>query len=233
MDAIVLAGGFGTRLQHIVTDVPKPMAPVCGRPFLEYVLSHLKQHGITRVVLAVGYKQEVIRSYFGDRYIDMELIYSSEDTPLFTGGAIKKALTFCGSDPVFVVNGDTYFDVDLKEMLLFHCQKNAQLTIAAKKMTNFNRYGALKIDQGRITAFLEKQETSEGFINGGIYLINPTLLTDISQQSFSFEKEVMEKGVDTLNMYSFLSDGYFVDIGIPEDYYHAQVDFASKGGMYE
>ncbi len=231
MDAVVLAGGFGTRLAHIVSDVPKPMAPVCGKPFLEYVLEYLKRNGIDRVILAVGYKEDVIRSYFGSSFSNMDILYSSEDKPLFTGGAIRKALSLAEEGPVFILNGDTYFDVDLKAMLDFHLEKNASLTIAARKMTDFDRYGTIETENGRITAFLEKRPTGEGEINGGVYLMDKHLLDFADHEAFSFEKDVMEAKVGTLPMYAFASDGYFIDIGIPEDYYRAGKDFAAMGGI--
>jgi len=231
MDAVVLAGGFGTRLAHIVSDVPKPMAPVCGKPFLEYVLEYLKNNGIDRVILAVGYKEDVIRSYFGSSFSGMNILYSSEDKPLFTGGAIRKALSLAEEGPVFILNGDTYFDVDLKAMLVFHLEKNASLTIAAKKMTDFDRYGTIESENGRITAFLEKRPTGEGEINGGVYLMDKHLLDSVDREAFSFEKDVMETKVGVLPMYAFASDGYFIDIGIPEDYYRAGKDFTAMGGI--
>lgn len=230
MDAVVLAGGFGTRLQHIVSDVPKPMAPVCGKPFLEYVLRCLKKNGIDRVILAVGYKEEVIRSYFGSSFSGMDILYSSEDTPLFTGGAIRKALRLAEEGPVFILNGDTYFDVDLQAMLAFHLEKKAALTIASKKMTFFDRYGTIESDNGRITAFLEKRPADEGDINGGIYLMDRHLLDGIGREAFSFEKDVMEEKVGEIPMYAFASDGYFIDIGIPEDYYRAGKELTAIGG---
>ena len=231
MDAVVLAGGFGTRLKHIVSDVPKPMAPVCGKPFLEYVLLYLKRNRIDRVILAVGYKEEVIRNYFGTSFAGLEILYSSEDKPLFTGGAIRKALRLAEDGPVFILNGDTYFDVDLGAMLDFHREKNASLTIAAKKMTDFDRYGTIESEDGRITAFLEKRPTGEGEINGGVYLMDRHLLDFVDREAFSFEKDVMETEVEKLPMYAFSSDGYFIDIGIPEDYYRAGKDFAAMGGI--
>ena len=115
-EAIVLAGGFGTRLAHIVSDVPKPMAPVCGRPFLRFILDDLQKKGVERIILATGYKRECIEEFFGTHYRGMEIVYSPEDTPLGTGGAIKRALSLCREDWVAVLNGDTYFDVDFSTL---------------------------------------------------------------------------------------------------------------------
>ena len=225
MEAIILAGGFGTRLQHVVADVPKPMAPVAGRPFLEYVLDDLKSKGVSRAVLAVGYRQEVIREHFGAAYRGMEIIYSSEDTPLFTGGAIKQALEQCREASVVIVNGDTFFDVDLPGMLRFAEESDAPLVIATRHMVNFDRYGVIRSSNARVTAFEEKRPRDEGDINGGIYIVKRDLLRDMPVK-FSFEKDFMERFVNEVAMYVYPSAGYFIDIGIPEDYARAQADFA-------
>lgn len=229
MEAIILAGGFGTRLRHVVSDIPKPMAPVCDRPFLEYILNYLQQNGIIRVVLATGYKHEAIESHFGASYKNMELIYSVEDTPLFTGGAIKKALKSCNESSVYVINGDTFFDVDLETMYQFHIAQCSDLTIAMKHMERFERYGTLELDGDRITGFREKQKTTGGYINGGIYLMRRDLLEQIAEEKFSFESDFMEKKVNELSFVAFESKGYFIDIGVPEDYAKAQVDFLKFG----
>ena len=136
LEAVILAGGFGTRLQHIVSDVPKPMAPMdeAGTPFLQYVLADLARQGIRRVILSTGYKSEVIEQYFGGCFQGMELVYSCEDTPLGTGGAVKQALTLCTASDVFVLNGDTFFDVDLTAMRDFHRAQDADFTRAKKEM---------------------------------------------------------------------------------------------------
>ena len=227
MEAVVLAGGFGTRLKHVVSDVPKPMAPVCGKPFLKYILDDLIEKGVRRIVLAVGYKAEVIENHFGKRYRGAELVYSMEDTPLFTGGAIKKALECCTQERVVIVNGDTYFDVDLAGMMDFAEQKDASLVIATRRMENFDRYGVIQSEEGRICAFLEKAPRKEGDINGGIYMIRRGLLAD-APVKFSFETDFMEKKLHEVDMWTYASGGYFIDIGIPEDYARAQADFIAK-----
>lgn len=233
MEAIVLAGGFGTRLRHIISDVPKPMSSVCGKPFLVYLLEYLKANGIMRVIIAVGYMSNIIRSYFGDAFGDIQIIYSEENKPLFTGGAIKQALTLCSEENVFVINGDTYFDVPLQKMNALFDKKHAQLSIAVKPMQNFDRYGTVSFDSSSIiTGFEEKQYKESGFINGGIYLIRKDLL-DEYPAVFSFEREVMEIRVAELNMTAFICDGYFIDIGIPEDYFKAQDNFAKLKGSHE
>lgn len=229
MEAIVLAGGFGTRLRYVVSDVPKPMASVCNKPFLEYILNYLCNNGISRVVMGTGYKHEAIEAYFGTNYGNIELVYSVEDTPLFTGGAIKKALKSCNESYVYVINGDTFFDVDLTAMYQFHVEQQSDLTIAIKYMEQFERYGTLELNGARITGFREKQTKDVGYINGGIYLMHKDLLEQIAEEKFSFESDFMEKKVKELSFTAFESKGYFIDIGIPEDYAKAQVDFEKYG----
>ena len=217
MEAIVLAGGFGTRLKEVVSDVPKPMALVNGKPFLEYLLKDLSKKGIKHVILAVGYKKEIIKEYFKNKYEDIEITYSEELVPLGTGGAIKKALKLVKEEDVFIVNGDTFFDVDLKKMKKFHTENKSILTVAIKEMENFDRYGSLVIKENRIIEFEEKKKKDKGKINGGIYLIKKDLLSRVEKENFSFEKEVLED--KKIEKHSYESEGYFIDIGIPEDYY--------------
>jgi D-glycero-alpha-D-manno-heptose 1-phosphate guanylyltransferase len=226
MEAIVLAGGFGRRLSHIITDVPKPMADINGKPFLEYIFEYLSKQGITRVVVTVSYKKEFIMDYFKNEYQDIKITYSVGDTPLGTGGDMKKALKICNDEKVFVLNGDTYFDVNLDLMKKYHLDKNADITIASKLMSNFKRYGTLNLDRnGKILSFVEKQPTKTGYINGGIYIVKKEALISIDQEVFSFEKDFMENETFNLNAYANISNGYFIDIGLPEDYYKAQEDF--------
>lgn len=226
MEAIVLAGGFGTRLSHIFSDVPKPMALVNDEPFLKYIFRYLRRNKIDRVVLATGYKSEVIKECFKTNYHGIEIIYSNEDEPLGTGGAIKKALSYCFDDNVFIINGDTYFDVNLHEMYKFHNKKNADLTIATKQMNDFERYGNVVFaEDKRILDFQEKSYRKSGYINGGIYLLSKMILNIIDNDKFSFEKDFMELMVKKDDFYSFNSEGFFIDIGVPEDYYKAQNDF--------
>lgn len=218
MEAIVLAGGFGTRLRKVVSDVPKPMAPINGRPFLEYLLDELIKKGITKVIIAVGYKKELIKNYFHEKYKEIEIVYSEEDIPLGTGGAIKKALNLSKEKDVFVINGDTIFDVDIKEMYKFHQENNLFLTLAIKEMRNFDRYGSLILDGNKIIKFEEKKYVEKGYINGGIYLLNREILKN-NAEIFSFEKEILENKNCEIEKYGYKSEGYFIDIGIPEDYY--------------
>lgn len=224
MEAIILAGGFGTRLKHILPDIPKPMAPVHGKPFLEYILAFLQKSGCSHAVLAVGYLKERIISYFGTQYRGMQVSYSEENAPLFTGGAIKKALTQCRQASVFVLNGDTFFDVDLAGMLCAFKQQNCALMVAVKQMHDFSRYGTVTLAGNTIAAFSEKAPCEQGLINGGVYLLKRDILHDYPDR-FSFEQDVMESPVRGMPISAFRSDGYFIDIGVPEDYCRAQVEY--------
>lgn len=219
-EAIVLAGGFGTRLAHIIPDIPKPMAPVCGRPFLRYILDNLQVKGVERVILSTGYKQACIKEFFGVCYRGMEVVYSSEDIPLGTGGAIKQALSLCRQEWVAVVNGDTYFNVDFTTMEAI--KRPGAVILASKRMQDFDRYGALEIEGKRVVAFREKSYCTDGLINGGVYLMERTLLESVSEKRFSFETAILEPLVAREDVLTVESNGYFIDIGVPEDYAAAQ-----------
>lgn len=224
--AIVLAGGLGTRLRSVVQDLPKPMAPVNGKPFLHHVLSYLQKQSVANVVLSVGYKADLIERYFGDSYLGMEISYSREDEPLGTGGAIKQAFAITGTE-AFILNGDTYFDVPLSSLYQTFASQQTHAVLAAKPMKNFDRYGSLVLDEkNKILKFKEKQPLPEGIINGGVYCVSNSIFTATQPgHKFSFEKDVLEKYVATLALRAFVCDGYFIDIGIPEDYQRAQQDF--------
>ena len=222
MTAIILAGGMGTRLQSAVSDVPKPMAPVDGRPFLEYLLEYLSQSGISRIVLSIGYKGGIIEECFGDNFQGVPVFYSNETSPLDTGGAIKLALDKCGSGDVIVLNGDTFFDVDLWRLSDAHISNNADITVSLKMMYDIDRYGVVDMDAGRIVSMREKGYAAQGHINGGVYCLRPGVFDGFaSPEKFSFEKFLVDS-VDKLNILGFPADGNFIDIGIPEDYEAAQ-----------
>ena len=228
MEVIILAGGKGSRLKAIVNDRPKPMANINGRPFLDYLLEYLWQQNIRRVILSVGYKHQLIKEFFGNRYRTMQIVYSIEENPLGTGGAIRLAFNSVKDDFVLIMNGDTFFKVDLLLLKKYHISKEADVTIALKFLENSSRYGGVELsDNNRITIFREKERGRKGYINGGVYLLNRHFF----QQSgilkpFSFEKDYLECKVGSHKFYGFISDGYFIDIGIPEDYTKAQKEVA-------
>ncbi|MEM6597366.1 MAG: nucleotidyltransferase family protein [Cyanobacteria bacterium P01_D01_bin.36] len=229
MDAVVLVGGLGTRLRSLISEVPKPMAPVGERPFLDILLEDLlRSSAITRVVLAVGYKHEVVQNYFGAQAYGRDVIYAIEHEPLGTGGGIRNAIAHTKSDEVLILNGDTLFQIDVEAMVKQHRQQQAELTMALKPMRDFERYGAVNTESSRIVGFEEKRYREEGLINGGIYLVNkdilnqPFLETAELPHKFSFETDFLQPHVQKMQVHSFISDGYFIDIGIPEDYQRAQ-----------
>lgn len=224
-----MAGGFGTRLSHVVSDVPKPMAPVYGKPFLTYLIDRLIDAGICRVILATGYKHECIESYFGSTYRDVEIVYSNEDTPLFTGGAIRQAAQKILSEEFIVLNGDTLFDINFQKLYDFHIFHNANLTIALRQVIDTSRYGSVLCANNHIVSFNEKTESQgAGDINGGIYAINRAwLLNRNLPTKFSFEKELMQPMAGDPSFYGLSFNTYFIDIGVPEDYYRAQEEFKS------
>lgn len=229
-EALVLAGGLGTRLKNVVQDRPKPMALINGRPFLEYLLDFLMHSGVKKVILAVGYKKEYIKDHFGTTYKNLSIIYSEEDEPLGTGGAIKKALTLIEQKDFFILNGDTYFKINLKSFFGLHKEKKSILSTALKFTKNSQRYGTVMIDdENKIIGFEEKGKSSEGLINGGIYIASKKILGILNElpEKFSFEKDFLEKFYHNFVFYGFPFDEYFIDIGVPEDYERAQKEFES------
>lgn len=232
MEAVILAGGMGTRLRSVVSDVPKCMAPVAGKPFLYYLLTTLEKAGFTHIILSLGYKHEVIEEWIETFPTAMRISAVTEDHPLFTGGAVKLALTKAEQKEVFILNGDTFLGTDYAGMLQLHRDTQAQATLALKEMHDFDRYGLVAIEAGsnRILQFHEKQFCHSGLINGGVYLLEKDEL-DSYPEKFSLEKDYFEKTVSTHILSGYISEGYFIDIGIPEDYERAQTDF--KNGRQE
>jgi D-glycero-alpha-D-manno-heptose 1-phosphate guanylyltransferase len=230
MQAIILAGGLGTRLRSVVPDLPKPMAPVAGRPFLAWVLDRLVEAGFECAVLALGYRHEAIRDHFGDNYRGLVLRYSVENTPLGTGGAIRLAADHVTAFPVFVMNGDTFVQLDYQAMLAAHRQANSRLSVAACRVQNVGRYGALELAADHIRGFLEKGGSGPGFINAGVYLIASEILQSIpAGEPFSFEQQLLVPRLQEIRPLAFRTEGRFIDIGIPEDFQRAQQLFASQG----
>lgn len=225
--AIILAGGLGTRLQSVVKDIPKPMAEVAGRPFLDWLLDDLHRQGIQEVILSVGYRQEVIRERFGNDYRGMTIRYSSEDKPLGTGGALRQAMDLAGPE-AFVLNGDTFFQVDLAALYSFYQSHAAAVAIALKPMQRVDRYGTVTINgEGMITSFNEKKYCEDGLINGGVYVLSAAVFAHSSlPEVFSFEQEILHRMVQGGRLFGFPQHAYFIDIGIPEDYAKAQDDFS-------
>ncbi len=225
--AIILAGGLGTRLRSAVADLPKCMAPVDDIPFIAFVIAYLKKEGIENFIFALGYKSESIIDYVDSTYKDLNKKYVIETKQLGTGGAIKEACKSVEEKNVVVVNGDTLFAADISNLSKFHEGHTADCTIALKQMHNFDRYGAVELKEDNlINAFNEKQFCTIGLINGGVYtLMVSDLLSGNYPEVFSFEKEYLEKNTGTKKLYGVVNDGYFIDIGIPEDYLRFQEDY--------
>lgn len=229
MECIILAGGLGTRLSGVVRDVPKCMAPVAGQPFLQHILQYLEQQFVDHVIFSLGYKSEVVIDYLRQRAFTFKTSWVLEQEPLGTGGGIRRALMKSKEKRPFILNGDTMFAVDLRAMQqAFDPQYKAML--ALKPMTDFERYGSVQMNMsGSITAFEEKQFRKKGLINGGVYLLNKEKESLASfSEKFSFEKDFLEPEAGQDSLQGFVSDTYFIDIGIPEDYYKAQDDFTKQ-----
>ena len=222
MEAIVLAGGFGTRLRQLVADVPKPMAPIAGRPFLEILLGSLAQKGFTQVVLSLGFMAEKISGHFGPRFAGLDLTYVVEDTPLGTGGATRLAATACAQDHVFVFNGDTYLDLEV-DLLERQWQAKRHPIVVGRQVPDTTRYGRLVVDGDRIISFAEKGIAGPGLINAGCYVLATDALAQFPlNQPFSIETDYLVPEVARATVEVFVTEGVFIDIGIPEDYSRAQ-----------
>ena len=223
-EAIILAGGLGTRLKEVVPDLPKCMAPVAGRPFLFYVINYLRSQGISKFIFSLGHKHEMISAYLADQFATLDYQCSIEEEPLGTGGAIRLACTKTTEKNIIVVNGDTLFKVNMDELVSFHNGHHTDCTLALKPMHDFDRYGLVEINEdGSINNFKEKQFYEKGYINGGVYVLNVDLFMDEELPArFSFEKDYLEKFYSKRNIYGLVQTGYFIDIGIPEDYNRAQ-----------
>jgi D-glycero-alpha-D-manno-heptose 1-phosphate guanylyltransferase len=222
MEAIILAGGMGTRLREVIEDIPKPMAPVNGKPFLQYLFEWLADYPVKKVIISAGYKSESIIGYFGGSFMDLPISYIIEEKPLGTGGAIMFSLPETSDENILILNGDTFFPVDLARFYKSHCDNNNRLTIALKRMKDFSRYGSVECRGDTIIKFNEKKFRSEGLINGGIYMVNRGFLE--SRQlpgSFSLEKEILEKEAGSSLIKCMIFNDTFIDIGIPEDYLRA------------
>ncbi|WP_375750182.1 nucleotidyltransferase family protein [Vibrio sp. HN007] len=221
--AIVLCGGLGTRLRSVTNDeVPKPMVSVEGRPFLEYLLDSIIDQGITNIVLAVSHRKESIMEHFGSSYKRANISYSIELEPLGTGGAINHAINEISHSvdaPVLVLNGDTFVDFDLATML--DKLPENMLSIAVKEMSNTSRYGRVEITtSNKIISFTEKKEGLQGYINAGVYLINPEYFEELPRKDkYSFEQEFLHPKAKLEKFYAHVVNQRFIDIGIPEDYY--------------
>jgi D-glycero-alpha-D-manno-heptose 1-phosphate guanylyltransferase len=227
MEAIVLAGGLGTRLAGRLEGVPKSMAPIAGRPFLEIILEQLRGAGCTRVVLAVGHLHTVIQSHFGAAFKGIRIDYFIESTPLGTGGAIRQALSHATEESVLVLNGDTFLQVDYAGVMLFHASEGATVTIAVVHRPNVARYGGVAIEENRIIGYEEKGRSGPGYISAGAYVLPRNLAWPARlKEKFSIEYDFFAPEIARLHPAAYKVEGYFLDIGIPEDLDRAQTELA-------
>ncbi len=225
-EAIILAGGLGTRLREAVPDLPKCMAPILAKPFIGYLIDYLHQQGIEKFIFSLGYKFTIVEQYLRTQYGNLHLTFSVEEEPLGTGGAIKLACTRATEKSVLVLNGDTFFKVDLQQFAAFHNTKDADCSLALKPMVDIDRYGLVELDDDNaVSSFKEKRYYEKGLINGGVYALqSATFFQESFPDKFSFEKDYLDKFASSRKLYGFVQDQYFIDIGIPEDFERAQTE---------
>ena len=224
--AIVLAGGLGTRLKGVLKGLPKPMAPIRDRPFLEYQMDFWIDQGISRFILSVGYLNQTISSHFGDSYRSAQIDYALENTPLGTGGGLLMASKNL-AEPFLLLNGDTFFEVDLNDLCLFHNEHNAEWTMSLFRSKDLDRYMGVDLeDNGEILSLQSGGNELTLLANGGVYLVNPSALKRLNYKPYtksSLENDLLPKFISLgVGLYGFESSGKFIDIGVPEDYYRAQ-----------
>jgi NDP-sugar pyrophosphorylase family protein len=234
-DAIVLCGGPGLRLRSITGNAPKSMASIGGRPFLELLLRQLKRNGFRRVILAVGYQQEVIRAALGERAFGLNVAYSPELSPLGTGGAVRKAADIVESDGALIMNGDSYTDVDLLQFVAEHGASNVDVSLVVVPADRRDDVGSVSVDgSGRVTRFDETQQntTPAPYSNAGIYMMSRAVLDDIAPGvHVSVESELFPRWlVEGRHVRAFVHAGHCVDIGTPERYQAAQDILANVEG---
>lgn len=225
-EAVILAGGPGTRLRSAVPNLPKAMAPVAGRPFLEVVLCSLRRKGFRRVIVALGYLANTVVAHFGPRFAGMELRYEIEDTPLGTGGALRLALAQCRNDHAFVFNGDTFLDLEVAAVEALWNARHVPVIVACQ-VSDTTRYGRLTVCHGQIVGFSATGRSGPGLISAGCYVAPTDLLDEFAPgQPFSLEADFLVRAVCERRFAAFVSRGRFIDIGTPEEYARAQTDFA-------
>jgi D-glycero-alpha-D-manno-heptose 1-phosphate guanylyltransferase len=248
-EAILLAGGLGTRLRSAVPDLPKCLAPVGGRPFIGYLIDYFRQEGIERFIFALGYKSAYFDDFFRVYFPDGGYAISLEDEPLGTGGAIRQACGLAEEKTVLILNGDTFYRIGLGALSAFHKDKQADCSLCLKPMQDFDRFGVVDLDENqRVSRFREKQYYPAGLINGGVYALNrESFMRESWPPVFSFEKDYLEKsagggaaetsaagrvegvrgGVER-RVFGLVQDSYFIDMGIPEDYRRAQEELIDQ-----
>ncbi|HQP10203.1 MAG TPA: nucleotidyltransferase family protein [Candidatus Omnitrophota bacterium] len=229
-DCVILCGGLGTRLRTAVKDVPKVMAQVNGRPFLDLIIEHLKGQGVDRIVLCTGYQADLVESYYREHYFGLTIDFSRENQPLGTGGALKNAHPVIFSDPFLVFNGDSFLPVDLEAFLDFHQKNDALVSILASPAGQSADFGTLEIDRsGQVISFREKiQEAKEPLVNAGIYCFDGTIFEYMPEEErFSLENDFFPSLIGE-KFYGYRTDKKFMDIGTPERYQAAKDVFKKR-----
>lgn len=227
-EAIILAGGKGSRLRSVVADRPKVLAPVAGVPFLEIILRQLVRNGFGHVVISVGYMADLVIQTIGDSFEGLAITYVREDEPLGTGGGGRLALDACRSDHVLFMNGDTFLDLDFT-MLEEDWQVHGEIVLVGREVEDTARYGRLRVEGGRVVGFLEKGASGPGLINTGYYVLPRDALASFPPNTmFSLEVDFLQPLVAERSRRLFATTATFIDIGIPEDYACAQLLFKNS-----
>jgi D-glycero-alpha-D-manno-heptose 1-phosphate guanylyltransferase len=231
VSALILAGGLGTRLRPAPSGVAKVLAEVGGRPFITWILDDLAAAGARQVVLLTGYQAAQVRQTLGEDYDGMSLIYSEEQAPLGTAGAVRQALALLKADSFLLLNGDSMCRMDLPKLLARHHQRRADVTLTVAEVADASRFGRVEMSaQGRVSRFVEKQDNAgPGWINAGVYALNRGLFQEVLPGVIcSLERELLPGWVDTMRMFAVKSQGRFLDIGTPEDYATADSSFRAR-----
>ncbi len=222
METIVLAGGFGSRLNSHLMGNPKPIVDINGKPFLYYLFNYLKKNNVKKIILSVFYKYEKIINLFGHDYEGIDIVYSIDPSPLGTGGALKNAVKHVNSKNAIIVNGDTYYDIDLNKLFKKHINNQNDITMAVKPMKNFTRYGSVDIDSdNNVIKFMKKKKQVFGYIDGGIMCINKNIFRDYNKKKFSFN-DFISSNLIAFGVKAIKFDNSFIDIGTPDDYNKAK-----------
>lgn len=220
MKAVILAGGFGLRLRETVKNLPKAMAPITGRPFMEYLILQLKKWGVNEIILGVGYLKEKIKSYFGNgKQWDVHIVYSEENKPLGTGGALKKAVRLIDDEEFLVMNGDSFLDLNFNRIISLHRKRKAVATIGLTCVDDLSRYGKVEINsRNEVIKFAEKSSVIGRFINGGVYVFTRKIINCIPMGKVSLENDVFPALINQ-GLYGMTTKGFFVDIGVSQDFF--------------
>lgn len=236
MRALILAGGLGTRLREVISDVPKPMAPILNKPFLEILINYWIKQGVDEFYLSVGYKAQVIKDHFKDQYSGYPVHYIYEDEPKGTGGALVLALSQIQdhSKPLVVMNGDTFSEVNFKKMFKEHLDKKSKLTVALREVEKNDRYSGITLDKdNKIIQFSNRDLNSKNLlINSGLYIIEPKVFDSLDlslDQNYSLEDQIFPMLIEqNQSIYGYQTDGKFIDIGVPVDFLKAQTHLTAE-----